>query len=78
MAPKSRRNRRIISSNSVPAADVKAAVVKNRPITAAAGKQATVESFVTTANFTRDLKWTGIVTLIIAVLVVLALIVIPH
>ena len=78
MAPKSRRNRRIISSNPAPAAAVNPAVVENRPITPAAGKQSTVESFVTTASFTRDLKWTGIVTLIIAVLLVVALITIPH
>jgi len=78
MAPKSRRNRRIISSNPAPAAAANPAVVENRPITPAAGKQPTVESFVTTTNFTRDLKWTGIVTLIIAVLLVMALITIPH
>jgi hypothetical protein len=78
MAPKSRRNRRIISSNPAPAAAANPAVVENRTITPAAGKQSTVESFVTTSNFTRDLKWTGIVTLIIAVLLVVALITIPH
>ena len=78
MAPKSRRNRRIISSRPAPAAAVNPAFVQNKPISPVAGKSPTVESFVTTANFASDLKWTGIVTLIIAILIVVALVTIPH
>ena len=77
MAPKSRRNRRLISSSPTAAAAVDQAV-DNKPLSAPASKPATVESFITTANFTRDVKWTGIVTLIIAILIVVALIVVPH
>jgi hypothetical protein len=78
MAPKSRRNRRIISTNTVPAAVGNIAAIQNKPVAPVIAKPATVESFVTAANFTRDLKWTGIVTLIIAVLIVIAMVVIPH
>ena len=78
MAPKSRRSRRIISNNSAPSAAVNPTAVGNKPLSATASKPATVESFVTTANFARDLKWTGIVTLIIAVLIVVAFLVVPH
>ena len=78
MAPKSRRNRRVISSSPAPAATAIASTVGNKPVAAAAVKQASVESFVTSANFARDLKWTGIVTLIIVILIVIAVIVVPH
>jgi len=78
MAPKSRRNRRTISTKPPATTVVNSAVVENRPVATARAKPATVESFVTTANFARDLKWTGIVTLIIIVLIVVALFVIPH
>jgi hypothetical protein len=76
MAPKSRRNRRNISSSPAPEATVNTVSTNNKPVSPA--RQATVESFITTANFTRDLKWTGIVTLIIAVLIIIAIFVIPH
>jgi hypothetical protein len=78
MVPKSRRNRRSVLPNPPPSAAANPAAYANRPVAAASTKPATVESFVTTANFARDLKWTSIVTLIIAVLIVVALIVIPH
>jgi hypothetical protein len=68
----------MISSSPAPAAAGSPAVVQNKPISTGAGKAPTVESFVTTANFASDLKWTGIVTLFIAVLIVVALVVIPH
>ncbi len=76
MAPKARRNRRIISSNPAPAVVNQA--VGNKPLSTSASKPSTVESFITTSNFTRDVKWTGIVTLIIAILIVVALFVVPH
>ena len=78
MAPKSRRNRRIISTNPPSAVTINQTTVVNKPIYAPATKTATVESFVTSANFARDVKWTGIVTLIIGVLIVVALFVVPH
>jgi|GEM_PF-3655760 len=77
MAPKARRNRRIISSNPAPAVVVNQAV-GNKPLSTSASKPSTVESFITTSNFTRDVKWTGIVTLIIAILIIVALFVVPH
>jgi len=79
MAPKSRRSRRI-SPKTAPEAVAAAAVEnkENKPVYTAPAKAATVESFVTTANFARDVKWTGVVTFIIVVLIVIALLVIPH
>jgi hypothetical protein len=78
MAPKSRRNRRNISSNSSPTAAVNPAAFENKHVSAAAAKPASVESFITDANFANDLKWAGIVTLLIAVLIVVSLFVIPR
>jgi hypothetical protein len=78
MAPKSRRNRRSMAPQATAAAAATPAAAENKPAAAAPVKAGTVESFVTTANFARDIKWTAIVTLIIAVLIVLALVVIPH
>ena len=78
MGNKSKRNRRPISSRpaSNPAANVTA--VDNKPVSTASVKQVSVESFITTSNFVRDLKWTGIVTLIIAVLIIVALYTVPR
>jgi hypothetical protein len=78
MPYKSKRNRRPISTSQVSNTGVNATAVENKAAYTAPIKQASVESFVTTANFARDLKWTGIVTAIIAVLVVVALMTIPH
>jgi hypothetical protein len=78
MAPKSRRNRRNISSNPASAVNINQTTVVNKPVSAPATKSATVESFVTSANFARDVKWTGIVTLIIGVLIVVAFFAVPH
>ena len=78
MPYKSKRNRRPISTSQASNTLVNATAGENKPAYTAPVKQASVESFVTTANFARDLKWTGIVTLIIAALIVVALITIPH
>ena len=78
MVPKSRRNRRAISSRPPTPPTVNAVKVENKPAAAVAPKSGTVEAFVTTTNFVRDLKWTGIVTLIIALLILLAFFVIPR
>jgi hypothetical protein len=78
MADKSRRYRRPISNSQTPTTAVNTATVENKPAYTAPIKQATVESTITTHNFSRDLMWTGVVTLIIAVLLVVALMTIPH
>ena len=78
MAPKSRRSRRNISSNPSPAAAVNQVAFENKQVSAAAAKPVSVESLVTAANFARDLKWAGIVTVIVAILIVVAYFVIPH
>ena len=78
MVPKSKRNRRAISSRPPTSTTVNVVKVENKPAEAVAPKSGTVEAFVTTANFVRDLKWTGIVTLIIALLILLAFFVIPR
>ncbi len=78
MADKSRRNRRPISNSQNSTTAVNATTAENKSAYTGPVKQASVESFVTTANFSRDLKWTGIVTLIIAVLMVVALMTITH
>ena len=78
MSPKSRRNRRIISSNPASAVAVNQTPVVSKSIPAPTTKTATVESFVTSANFARDVKWTGIVTLIIGILIVVAFFTVPH
>ena len=77
MPYKSKKNRRIATSptsNTV----VNATAIENKPAYTAPAKPVSVESIITTSNFSRDLKWTGIVTLIIAALIVVALITIPH
>ena len=78
MGSKSKRNRRTISTGPKSNTAVGTTAVENKPASMAHVKQASVESFVTTANFARDLKWTGIVTVIIAILIIVALMTIPH
>jgi hypothetical protein len=77
MPYKSKKNRRI-STNPTSNTTVNATAVENKPAYTAPAKPISVESIITTANFSRDLKWTGIVTVIIAVLLVVALMTIPH
>jgi len=68
----------MISAKTPQDSAVAPTAVENKPVATTPTRAATVESFVTTANFARDLKWTGIVTLIIVILIVVALVVIPH
>ncbi len=77
MPYKSRKNRRI-STSPTSNTTVSATAVENKPTYTAPAKPVSVESIITTSNFARDLKWTGIVTVIIAALLVVALITIPH
>jgi len=77
MPYKSKKNRRIATSPTSNTT-VNATAVENKPAYTAPAKPASVESIITTANFSRDLMWTGIVTVIIAVLLVVALMTIPH
>ena len=77
MPYKSKKNRRIVTSSNSNTT-VNATAVENKPAYTAPAKPISVESIITTANFSRDLMWTGIVTVIIAVLLVVALVTIPH
>ena len=77
MPYKSKKNRRVATSSNSNTT-VNATAVENRPAYTAPAKPISVESIITTANFARDLKWTGIVTAIIVILLIVALMTIPH